>query len=103
MNITRINANAIILHGSIIGCPDWKYAEVWVKCKGMQDAMLKFSSMTSVEDVWYGKLTTRCYREATPPLKVGPARFASVDKHYDKLKKAEERLLAKFALTCAGA
>jgi len=99
--IIPINKHALIKSGNVIGCPNWTFADVWVRCSSLTEACDKYASMTRFETHWYGMLTTRRYTERTPSLPVGKDRSLDVTRHYTKLLLAEARLLKRFGVTAS--
>ena len=97
-SILRIHKNLVISHGSVIGCPNWKFADVYVKTnKGYANS--DYHTLMTIDGQLYGKLDTKSIPNSVNALPVGDARSKAVHKWYKDMENCAKRLVAKHGLT----
>lgn len=96
--ITRIHSHVVIIHGSVIGCPNWKFADVYVKSKGKGYMDAGFHTLMTIDGALYGKLTTKSIPNSINKLPVGEVRSKAVHKWYKDMENCAKRLCKKHGI-----
>jgi hypothetical protein len=97
---TRIHPNLVINHGNVIGCPNWKFADVYVKLKGKGYMNAGYHTIMTIDGALYGKLDTKNIPNSINKLPVGKERSQAVSKWYKDMENCAKKLVAKHGLTC---
>ena len=91
----HVSDNICIVHGTIIGAPLCKFADVYVKVdmKKYNLFTVRYSTITYINDQLYGKLST--LRPSDVQHLSANERAVKVRNHYAKTKRISDRILER--------